>query len=64
MYGNFRELEDGSKELAVRVNRWKSRGGMPTSARRLIARLVRKAPVEPYGRVLDGVKDCELGRRG
>ena len=33
------------RNLAVRVNRRKLRGGMPTSAHRLKAGLVRKAPV-------------------
>ena len=45
MYRNFRELEDGVRNLAVRVSRRKFRGGMPTSAHRLKAGLVRKAPV-------------------
>jgi len=44
MYENFRELENGSKNLAVRVSRRKFKGGMPTSAHRLKAELVRKAP--------------------
>jgi len=43
--GNFRELEDGSKELSCRGEAAEVETGMPTSSHRLRAGLVRKAPV-------------------
>ena len=58
--GNWRTVV---RNLAIGMSPRKLRGGMPTSADRLKKGLVRKA-LKPYGRVLDGVEDCELGIEG
>jgi len=65
MYGNFRELEDGSKELSCQGESAEVEGrdanfGAYTQSRACTESVCN----QPYGRVLDGVKDCELGRRG
>ena len=46
VYGDFRKLEGGGKDLVVRVSQLKLSGRIPATAHRLSAGLLRKATVK------------------
>jgi len=64
-YGNFRGLEDVVRNLAVRVSRRKLRGGDANfDAHTQGKACTESACNELYSRVLNGIKDYELERKG